>query len=351
LQSLLATALPGITRRTYNGELTSSTLLFEVVSLWDFLSKWVTFYYRMIPMLNSEVSKDPAVPAKSQPQIHRYMTRTTAWPTVIMSAIFVFGAPANFFVVANGLIPWWVGLLIGIALYNSAFTIWHEAAHGNIVPSNRKLNDTIGVIASFVNMLPAFFRQRHDHLMHHSHLLETERDRTVPRATGPIWGIALSILDEMRTYGPYKDKYGLKDLKKLKVDRWTYLAVFIALAASIVSGTFWAFLACCFIPRLIILPIHVTYVCYLPHVGLPSDSWRGTRTLNIGPLKYLIFFHNYHAVHHIWPSIPWFRYERYFTLNKSAMIARGVELEVRPWNAPILGEASLKTGYDIAGSK
>ncbi|MFI5205963.1 MAG: fatty acid desaturase, partial [Candidatus Paceibacterales bacterium] len=138
--------------------------------------------------------------------IERYAARNTAWPTVFISLFFILGVPTNLILTTRGVWPLWVGFLIGIVLYNFGFTIWHEAAHGNIVPKNRTLNDLFGILGSIANILPAFFRQRHDHLLHHNHLMDIEYDRTVYRARGPYWHVLLSILEEVRTYKPYSIK-------------------------------------------------------------------------------------------------------------------------------------------------
>lgn len=275
----------------------------------------------------------------------RYKTVGIAWPSLILSLIFIFGAPLNFFLVATDFYQWYWGLFIGICLYNSAFTIWHEAAHFNIF-EKRQPNNFIGWLSSIVNIFPAFFRQRHDHLLHHRHLLDIEYDRTVYRARGPIWFLPFRILDEMKTYGPYNLSYGLKHSKELFYDRLHYILMLAILVSIVLSQTYMAFLICCLLPRLIILPIHVTYVCYLPHIGLPKDRQRGTRILSVGPLKYLIYFHNYHAVHHLWPNIPWYLYPAFYKKNFVYLKEYGVDQPVAVYKAPIYGDdESWGTGH------
>lgn len=281
----------------------------------------------------------------SEPKVHNFSIQSTAWPTVILAAFFVIGVPTNLFLVAQGVYAWWFGVFVGVALYNTAFTLWHEAAHSNVFV-HRRWNEALGVLVSVVNLFPGFYRQRHDHLEHHRHLLDIEYDRTVYRARGAFWTVPFRILDEMFTYSPYNKKHGLKQSRELGLDKATYVFTATLVVALVFFGLGAEFLACCVLPRLIVLPIHVFYVCYLPHVGLPNDRKRGTRILAAGPLQYLIFFHNYHAIHHLWPNIPWFLYPKYAKLNRGAMEAYGVELDVPVHRAPIFGgESSWKTGY------
>ena len=50
------------------------------------------------------------------------------------------------------------------------------------------------------------------------------------------------------------------------------------------------------------------YINYLPHVGLPPDRFLGTRIIYVHWLTPWVLCHNYHAIHHLWPTIPWHRY-------------------------------------------
>lgn len=280
------------------------------------------------------------------PAFSTYVVQGISWGNVLLASTFVVGVPFNFYMATLGESSFWVHFLVGVLLYNCGFTIWHEAAHDNI-SSHKWLNDFFGVASSIVNLVPPFYRQKHDHLLHHMHLLDVEKDRTVYRARRPFWLVPISILHEMGTYGPYKEKYGLKTKWKKNLDMISFLAVLMLAGLCIWTGFGFEFLICCFAPRVVILPIHVTYVCYLPHVGLPKNRRQGTRVLEVGPLKYLIFFHNYHAVHHLWPSIPWYLYPKYYRLNRATMEAYGVQDSVKPWEAPIFNNESLKTGtYD-----
>ena len=50
------------------------------------------------------------------------------------------------------------------------------------------------------------------------------------------------------------------------------------------------------------------YINWLPHAGLPPDRYRGTRIVDVAWLTPLVLGHNYHAIHHLWPNLPWHRY-------------------------------------------
>ena len=49
---------------------------------------------------------------------------------------------------------------------------------------------------------------------------------------------------------------------------------------------------------------------YLPHRPfLSRNRWRNARVYPGKIMNWLIMGQNYHLVHHLWPSIPWFEYK------------------------------------------
>ena len=82
------------------------------------------------------------------------------------------------------------------------------------------------------------------------------------------------------------------------------------------------------------------YVNYLPHVGLPPDRYLGTRILDVGWLTPLVLAHNYHAIHHLWPTIPWHGYLARFREKFDYLEEKRVPVEGRlfgPRQRPRLG--------------
>lgn len=239
--------------------------------------------------------------------------------TVILFFTFVFGLSLNLIVsiITNEINLYQI--LISIFLYNCAFTIWHEAAHNNIFRKEFKyLNPVVGIVTSFFNLNPNFYTLKHDHILHHTDTLDEEKDRTFPRIKGSIIAVPIGIIKEMFTRKEYSQKNGLMNKDKKIIDKFTTFVLIISILLLIFFGYGWNFFFIMLLPRLIILPIHTLYVCYMPHVNLEKKSKKSTRNLAINKiLKYLIFFHNYHGVHHLVPTIPWNKYEEYYLKYKN----------------------------------
>ena len=72
----------------------------------------------------------------------------------------------------------------------------------------------------------------------------------------------------------------------------------------------------------------------------------GTRIIDVPWLTPLVLGHNYHAIHHLWPRIPWHRYPSTFTHKRSYLEEHGVPIEQR---VPGLGRLSAVRPDALAG--
>ena len=53
----------------------------------------------------------------------------------------------------------------------------------------------------------------------------------------------------------------------------------------------------------------------------------GTRVVDVRWVTPLVLGHNYHAIHHLWPGIPWHRYLATWREKRSWLEERGVPIE------------------------
>lgn len=216
---------------------------------------------------------------------------------------------ANFALYLAGPMPIWAHMLLTLVAIHVAFTLWHEAAHGTI--SNRRwLNDAAGILGMLPYMTP-YFMQRHIHLEHHKYLNQKNKDPNLIYAGGPFWqlpmryfraiGYAQSVLaEDPRTPGMRRS-----DLFFLGVVTFAY-------GFALWRGFFFDLVLIWLIPLIAAKVILDWYVNYLPHVGLPADRFLGTRIITTPWLTPWVLGHNYHAVHHLWPTIPWHGYAARF---------------------------------------
>ncbi len=215
--------------------------------------------------------------------------------------------------------------LVGILPIHFAFTIWHEAAHHTV--SNRQwVNNVVGVLGVFPTMTP-FFLQRHVHLDHHKYLNEPN-DPNQMYLQGPFWQVPLRYLEGVL----YAKKVLSEDPRSPAMQRSDLFFLGVVLSiwiASLAGGFFFDLVLTWGAPLVVGKVVMDWYVNYLPHHGLPADRYLGTRIVDVPWLTPMILSHNYHAIHHLWPKIPWHRYLATYRARREYLESKDVPIESR----------------------
>lgn len=249
--------------------------------------------------------------------------RKTDWRTLglLLAMYFVLAGNVLWFRIAPLPLP--VHVLIGAAAIHLAFTIWHEAVHRNVSP-RLWVNRVVGVLGMFPYMTP-YFMQRWIHLEHHARLNE-KLDPNFVYTDGSFWTLPLRY---PRALG-YARKL-LRDDPRTRGERISDALSALAVGAVFVAAwwfgflreTLWLWLAPVVIAKLVM----DWYINYLPHAGLPPHRFAGTRIVDAAWLTPLVLGHNYHAIHHLWPTIPWHGYRAVFREKIDYLRKHGVPIE------------------------
>ncbi|HVH18859.1 MAG TPA: fatty acid desaturase [Myxococcota bacterium] len=246
-------------------------------------------------------------------------------PTALVLAAMYVLLAGNAWLYFHARLPWPLHVLVGALGIHLAFTVWHEAVHRNASRIGW-LNDVFGVLGALPYMAP-FYLEKWFHLQHHA-LLNRSDDPNYIYTDGPLWRLPLRyvrILDYARRR--------MRDDPRSPLERWID-RVPLALVLALVGTALWRG-ALLDLIVLWALPFAVSklvmdwYINWLPHVGLPPDRYRGTRIVDVAWLTPLVLAHNYHAIHHLWPNLPWHRYRPTFREKQASLRARGVPVETR----------------------
>jgi fatty acid desaturase len=216
-------------------------------------------------------------------------------------------------------------VLIGAIGIHLAFTIWHEAVHLNL--SRRHwVNNVVGILGMLPYMTP-YFIQRWIHLEHHRRL-NTEQDPNLVYAGGALLTLPLRYVRALR----YAKKVLAADPRSRAErfsDRVTVALVVGVYVVALLHGLLLDTLVLWLFPFVLAKLTMDWYINWLPHVGLPPDRYQGTRIIDVAWLTPLVLLHNYHAVHHLWPALPWHRYRATFTAKLDYLQSHGVPIEHR----------------------
>ncbi len=228
------------------------------------------------------------------------------------------GSIYGYFVVG---LPNWLCFLANVLALHLSGTVIHDASH-NSAHRNRIINSILGhgsaLMLGFA--FPVFTRV---HLQHHANVNDPENDPDHFVSTGgPLWMIAARFFYHEIFFFKRKlwRKYELLEwfLSRLFLFTIVYLGFQFDFINYVMN--YW------FVPALVVGIALGLFFDYLPHRPFKErDRWKNARVYPSAILNLMILGQNYHLVHHLWPSIPWYRYEPAYYETKPLLDAKGCE--------------------------
>lgn len=240
-----------------------------------------------------------------------------AWPTILLLiASFALFSLSTIAYAAGLLSLFWAILINTIAAYLS-FTPAHEASHGS-VSSNRELNDWVGRLATVLQSPVPFFRTfRYLHMQHHRFTNDETKDPDVYVSTGPAWLLPLkwATLDFNYLYRYLKPSVLMKRPSSERREMFLAL-IFGALIVTTVTFAGWLdyYLLLFIIPNrltAVFLAITFDFLPHYPHQAHPKSEPFQCTSNRVGMEWFLtpvLLAQNYHLVHHLYPTAPFYRY-------------------------------------------
>jgi beta-carotene hydroxylase len=195
----------------------------------------------------------------------------------------------------------------------------HDACH-NAAHPNRFWNAVMGHGAALLLgfSFPVFTRV---HLQHHAHVNDPKHDPDhIVSTFGPLWLIAPRFF--------YHEVFFFR--RRLwrgnELVEWALArAAFFSIVILAIQHDFLPFIFnCWFAPALMVGVTLGLFFDYLPHRPFHSrNRWHNARVYPSRLMNWLIMGQNYHLVHHLWPSIPWFEYRPAYHAVRHLLDAKG----------------------------
>jgi len=217
--------------------------------------------------------------------------------------------------------PDWCCFCMNVLAIHMAGTVIHDACH-NAAHRNRLVNALMGhgsaLMLGFA--FPVFTRV---HLQHHANVNDPENDPDHYVSTGgPLWLICVRFLYHEVFFFKRRlwRKYELLEwfLSRLVVISIVYTSCQYDFLGYILN--FW------FIPTAVVGLALGLFFDYLPHRPFQErDRWKNARVYPNPILNILIGGQNYHLIHHLWPSIPWYNYQPAYYATKPLLDEKGCE--------------------------
>lgn len=252
-----------------------------------------------------------------------------ALPTVALLVVAWAAFMASTVGYLRGWVPAGVTIPVNAAVTFVMFTVSHDAIH-YAVSSTRWINRFVGR-AAFVLVVPiiSFPTYAFIHIEHHRHANDDELDPDAWASHSRWWQIPLRWPFPELSYGRFILRALRSRPKTEAAETLGMLIVGLAgLATVIATGHFWTLAVVFLIPQRIGLIVLVWWFDWLPHHGLAdtqrSNRYGATRARVGMEWLYtpLMLSQNYHLVHHLHPSVPFYRYRKTWHRNEAAYLER-----------------------------
>ena len=257
-----------------------------------------------------------------------------AWPTLLLATIVFCGSAAVWAGALTATLPLLAGAVVQTLLAYLAFTVAHEAAHGNIHGGNKRwrwLGEAAGW-ASGVLLFAPFPAFRVLHLQHHSHVNDGDADPDHWVAGDNAASVAARCVTILPYYyftllfGPSSRTNAGRKVRRTAL--WSLGAMAIGVAGLALAGLGTEALALWVAPAVLASGVLAFAFDWLPHQ--PHDNterYHDTRVL-LGPgFAVLTMGQSYHLVHHLYPRVPFYRYGACFRDLRPELESRGARID------------------------
>ena len=287
-------------------------------------------------------------PSSEEQAIVRRHVGGFGWPTVVLACVLATIEVGTIVLWAVGVVPMALGFVVNSLVAYAFYTVHHDATHKAISgrdPRWRGVEVVCGHVAGFALQLD-FRGYGANHLRHHAHT-NTAADPDL-LVKGPVWQVPLKwlFLMVLVTIGalPWGDRLVSRILQRLvpafaapasdreRADRdhlrhFTQLGLLVLLAA-IPFAAFWPALVLWYLPSRVGILLLMVLFQWLPHFPFDRTDRVGATRVNRFPgSTWLLLQQDRHLVHHLHPSIPWYRYRAAFRELRPILEANGAIIE------------------------
>lgn len=254
---------------------------------------------------------------------------TLSWPIagIFTFALALFGGST--WATVTGALPVLVTVAASAAAIFILFTVLHDASHYSI-SSRRWVNVAFGRVAMFfVSPLISFRSFAFIHIEHHRNTNDHDADPDHFISASPRWQLPFRFPAMDLPYIGFLVRNVRRRPRAEVAETVALMTVSVAvIAAATGMGHLWMLAVIYLIPERVAMFVLAWWFDWLPHHDLPDtqreNRYRATRNRVGGEwfLTPLLLSQNYHLVHHLHPSVPFYRYVTAWRRNEEAYLER-----------------------------
>lgn len=259
-----------------------------------------------------------------------------AWPTASLLGLCVgvYGA-CLWYLFTDPNFSWWIVAGTAFCAY-AVYTVLHEAVHGAVTGMNihlRGVNEWAGYIAAHMLGI-SFIGHRRGHLKHHRATNHPEDDPDMAFAAHTLPALVAMWFRGIPKEWHFAATFKHFTAAEKRVLVFEYLAIFTTRALLIAyCADLGVTLVTLILGHLIGNAVLTTLFAWIVHHPHSEQERMKTTTVYQGRrgldtiMTLLWVFQNYHAIHHLYPKVPFFRYRKLYRKLESYLLAGGVPVK------------------------
>eukprot|EP00928_Gymnodinium_smaydae_P040515 TRINITY_DN27468_c0_g3_i1.p1 TRINITY_DN27468_c0_g3~~TRINITY_DN27468_c0_g3_i1.p1 ORF type:complete len:292 (+),score=8.67 TRINITY_DN27468_c0_g3_i1:72-947(+) len=264
----------------------------------------------------------------------------TAWPTVCLAIFGLAVWTSSWYLV---IVEHWkpsVTLLQSVIAVYLCFTPLHDSVHRSVSQEHRMLNELVGWCCSIPFMVVPFPIFRLLHLRHHKYTNDPALDPDHLPDVSPLLIPIQIILTVFQWLVHLRENAGSLKHEEIVHSCLHMVSIVLAIIVGIRLGHLQAILLCGVVPFLlatIFLGFCFSYLPHRPHTATRrANLYACTSTLDgfidvydgdsSFLLTVLLLGQNFHSIHHIFPTLPFYTYASVWRKHKAAFLKKGVPL-------------------------
>lgn len=259
-----------------------------------------------------------------------------AWPTASLLGLCVgvYGA-CLWYLFTDPNFSWWIVAGTAFCAY-AVYTVLHEAVHGAVTGMNihlRGVNEWAGYIAAHMLGI-SFIGHRRGHLKHHRATNHPEDDPDMAFAAHTLPALVAMWFRGIPKEWHFAATFKHFTAAEKRVLVFEYLAIFTTRALLIAyCADLGVTLVTLILGHLIGNAVLTTLFAWIVHHPHSEQERMKTTTVYQGRrgldtiMTLLWVSQNYHAIHHLYPKVPFFRYRKLYRKLESYLLAGGVPVK------------------------
>ena len=252
-----------------------------------------------------------------------------AIPTTLLFLACLGGLAAVSALAIQGTFPLWVGTLLNGLVVYFFFSVVHDSSHGAI-SKHRLLNETLGRIGLFFfGPIAPLGMARWIHMQHHRFTNDEVKDPD-------YFGHKMDLLTPLRwsNFDYFYTSYFLKHAGKAMIkQKLPGLVIQVSLVIGLVAAAFdygwgWEAVMLWLLPSRVSSFLFVMVFVWLPHCPFTHTAQQDEyKASNIRAgwewlLTPLMTYQNYHLVHHLYPTAPFYQMLRLWDARRAYHLSR-----------------------------